>query len=82
VREARRLRAVWCPLILAEVAPTGAWTAIEVLLVGLLLVANTLWRRAQTRSASPEVVSRYRKSTLACAFWVALVAVSLLTHAY
>jgi hypothetical protein len=69
-------------VILAESVPTWVWVTVEALSVGLLLIVGALWQPARTGTASPDVVARYRTSTLGLAFWTVLAALRLLTHAY
>ena len=55
---------------------------MEVLCVGLLMIAGTLWQRGRARPAAPEVVARYRASTWSLVVLAVLGAVRLITRAY
>ena len=58
------------------------WVGVEALFVSLFLLTTTLWRRARTATPASEVVARYRKGMFGCGFWVILVAIRLVLHAY
>jgi hypothetical protein len=62
--------------------PTWVWIVLEVVTVIMVVVLGTLWQRAQAGTTAPELVARYRRTTLGSALFVVLVAIRLATHAY